>query len=122
MATANIQREGNAVGNDVRPGELVFWKEGVYFAKEVTDINASLPKAIEKLEGMDYAVVGVTIYKGNVRLLLHPKSKHRKGKQERSSMTKKGKFAEYMRRRYWLQKHGCEPPSKKGKRHKEDIQ
>ena len=114
MQRIDPEKEAMALRNDAREGELVFFKDGVYFSNESADIGIPIPEAISKLGSMGYEVVGIAVYKSQVRLLLHPKRAKPKIK-----MGRKSKFAAYMRRRYWLQKYGCEPPEEKGKRHKE---
>ena len=117
MGTAKIEaaKETYAVGNDIRPGELVFFREDVQFCREVADIGIPLPSAIKRLRE-DYDVVGVAVYKGNVRVLLLPK---RGRPKKHINKSKAERMADYMRRRYWLQHYGCEPPEEKGTRHTE---
>lgn len=122
----NARKEHISPETGARPGEIVFFKDGVYKADEIADIHTSIPKAMERLAEMDYEVVGITVYQGNIRLLLHPRRRRKKaqpGDEPTSAgKTKREKFAEYMRRRYWKLKHGCEPPEKKGERRKEEIE
>ena len=113
MRTEKIEayKEGNATGNDAREGELVCFRDGVYFTTWAADTDIPIPKAIKKLDAMNYEVGGITIYKERVRLLLIPK---RAKPKQQTNPNRKARFAAYMRRRYWLEKHGCEPPEKKG--------
>jgi len=112
-ARIEVKTEAIAIGNDIRPGELVFFREDVQFAREVADIGIPLPLAIKRLQE-DYDVVGVAVYKGKVRVLLLPK---RGRPVKHINKSRKERMADYMRRRYWLQNYGCEPPKTKGTKH-----